>query len=340
MTGNGAPAALERPAKARSWGAVSGLAALTLGMVGVLWQAFSAGLGPEGNVPVFVLITLNGLTLAALYFIGASGFTLIFGLMRIPNLAHGALFLLGGYVALRLTQSGINWWFAAFVAMLATGALGLVMYLALLRWNLGQDVRQTLITIAVSVILADQMLAHFGATPEAVVPPPMLDQPVPLGLYGLAYPAFRIAVLVAALLVGAVMGLILRRTRIGIVVRAGVDDQAMTSAMGISISRVFAGAFFVGSALAGLGGAFGGTALSLAPGQDQAFLVSSLVVVIIGGMGSLNGAALGALLLGLVNQYASAYLPPAYANLSILLTFVLLAVVLAVKPTGLFGRMR
>jgi branched-chain amino acid transport system permease protein len=112
----------------------------------------------------------------------------------------------------------------------------------------------------------------------------------------------------------------------------------MTSALGVNVQRVFAAAFFVGSALAGLGGVFAGTALSLAPGQDQAFLVSALVVVIVGGMGSLGGAALGALLLGLVDQYSSAYLPPEYSNLSALLTFVLLAAILAVRPTGLFGK--
>ena len=122
--------------------------------------------------------------------------------------------------------------------------------------------------------------------------------------------------------------------------RAGVDDTVMTSALGVNIQLVFAVAFFIGSALAGLGGVFGGTMLSLAPGQDQAFLISSLIVVIVGGMGSLKGAVLGALLLGLVEQYGSAYLPTAYANLSILLTFVLLALVLAVRPTGLFGSAR
>ena len=144
--------------------------------------------------------------------------------------------------------------------------------------------------------------------------------------------------LVAAIVVGLLFWLVYKRTRVGMVVRAGVDDTQMTSALGVNVQWVFAIAFFVGSALAGLGGAFAGTSLSLAPGQDQSFLVSALVVVIVGGMGSLGGAALGALLLGLVDQYASAYLPPEYSNLSALLTFVLLAAILAVRPTGLFGK--
>jgi branched-chain amino acid transport system permease protein len=312
-----------------------------LGLLGVLWQAFEKGLGSTGNVPTFILITLNGLTLAGLYFISASGLTLIFGLLRVTNLAHGALFLLGGYVALELVQdAGMSWWLAAVLAMGASGLVGLVVHQLFLRWNQGQDLRQALITIAVSLILADQMLAHFGATPTAIAPPEWLAQPLSLGVYDLAYPRFRIAMLVAALVVGLLFWLVYTRTRVGMVVRAGVDDTQMTSALGVNVQLVFAAAFFVGSALAGLGGVFAGTALSLAPGQDQAFLVSALVVVIVGGMGSLGGAALGALLLGLVDQYAGAYLPAQYSNLSALLTFVLLAVILAVRPTGLFGKAR
>jgi branched-chain amino acid transport system permease protein len=222
----------------------------------------------------------------------------------------------------------------------ASGVTGLVMHQLFLRWNQGQDLRQALITIAVSLILADQMLAHFGATPSAIAPPESLAQPLPLGVYDLSYPTFRIAMLAAALLIGLVFWLVYKRTRVGMVVRAGVDDTQMTSALGVNVQLVFAVAFFVGSALAGLGGVFAGTALSLAPGVDQSFLVSALVVVIVGGMGSLGGAALGALLLGLVEQYSSAYLPPEYSNLSALLTFVLLAVILAVRPTGLFGKAR
>jgi branched-chain amino acid transport system permease protein len=311
-----------------------------LGLVGVLWQAFGSGFGEKGNVPTFILVTLNGLTLAGLLFITASGLTLIFGLLRVTNLAHGALFLLGGYLGLTFIQNGVPWLPAVLLAMLVTGVVGLAMHQLFLRWNQGQDLRQALITIALALILADQMLAHFGATPTAIVPPDFLANPLPLGVYSLAYPTFRLAMLAGALIVGLLFWVVIKRTRVGMVMRAGVDDSAMTSALGINVQLVFAGAFFVGSALAGLGGVFAGTSYSLAPGQDQAFLVYALVVVIVGGMGSLGGAALGALLYGLVDQYASAYLPAAYSNLSALLTFVLLAVVLAVRPTGLFGKAR
>jgi len=311
-----------------------------LGLLGVLFQAFGKGFGEKGNLPTFVLVTLNGLTLAGLLFITASGLTLIFGLLRVTNLAHGALFLLGGYMGLRFINDGIPWFGAALLAMVVTGLVGLVMHQLFLRWNQGQDMRQALITIALSLILADQMLAHFGGTPTAIVPPDFLANPLQLGVYGLAYPTFRLAMLAGALIVGLLFWLVLKRTRVGTVMRAGVDDTAMTSALGINVQLVFAGAFFVGSALSGLGGVLAGTAYSLAPGQDQSFLVYALVVVIVGGMGSLGGAALGAFLYGLVDQYSSAYLPAAYSNLSALLTFVLLAVVLTVRPTGLFGRAR
>jgi branched-chain amino acid transport system permease protein len=323
-----------RPSSAATVAIVIGV----LAMLDVLWQAFDKGLGTTGNLPIFINVTLNGLTLAGLYFITASGLTLIFGLLRVTNLAHGALFLLGGYVALRATENGMPWVLAAGVAMLVSGVVGLVIHQLFLRWNQGQDMRQALITIAASLILADQMLEHFTATPTAIPPPTFLAQPLNLHVYDLFFPWFKIAMLITAIIVGLLFWLVLSKTRLGMVVRAGVDDTAMTSALGVNVQWVFAGAFFVGSALAGLGGVFAGTALSLAPGQDQAFLISALVVVIVGGMGSLGGAALGALLLAMVESYSSVYLPAAYSNLSALLTFVLLAVVLAVRPTGLFGR--
>ena len=305
----------------------------------VFYQVFDAGLGESGNVPNFIIITLNALSLAGLFFLAASGLTLIFGLMRVVNMAHGSLYLLGGYIAWSLTSSlGVNWWVAVIVATLAAGVFGLAMEELFLRWNLGQDLRQALITIALSVILADQMLNVFGGTAQQVSPPDLLAGPVGLGIYDLSYPAFRLFVVGVALAVGIALWFWIQRTRFGMVVRAGIDDGAMTSALGVNVRAVFAVAFFVGSCLAGLGGAFGGTVLSLAPGQDQVFLVSSIVVVIIGGMGSLAGAAIGALLLAFVEQYSAVYLPSGFGPYSMVVTFVLVAAVLALKPTGLFGR--
>jgi branched-chain amino acid transport system permease protein len=311
---------------------------LAFAIVWVAIKAFGSGFGITGNGPTFVITALNGVSLAALYFITASGFTLIFGLMRVVNMAHGSLYLLGGYVGLDLVNHGMGWWPALFLAALITGGIGVLVHQLFLRWNQGQDLRQALITIAVATILADQMIVHFGSTPSTLTPPAGLANSISLGLYHLQYPAFRLFIIGAAVVVGLVLWLVIRFTRFGMIIRAGVDDRAMTSALGINVPVVFGGAFFIGAALAGLGGVMGGTTLSLAPGQDDQFLLSSLVVVIVGGLGSLRGAAVGAILLGLIEQLSAVYLPQQFTNDAILLTFILLVVVLAVRPAGLFGR--
>jgi branched-chain amino acid transport system permease protein len=310
----------------------------------------------------FITVTLNGLTLAALYFVVASGFTLIFGLMRVVNMAHGSLYLLGGYVALEVqtrffeSDSGLGlslsgasdteyglfaWLVPLVVATLVIGVLGVVLQQVFLRWNQGQDLRQALITIALSVIIADQMLAGFGGISKDIATPS--SWPTSITLPGeVRFGFFRgVIVLAAALLIGLGLWLIIKRTRFGKIVRAGVDDRDMVAALGINVSLIFVGAFFLGALLAGLGGVLGGTMISLAPGQDTAFLLNSLIVVIIGGMGSLGGAAIGALALGLVDAYADVYLVfggTDLTNYSIIVTFALLVGVLAVRPLGLFGR--
>jgi len=302
----------------------------------------------------FLITLLNGVTAAALYFVVASGFTLIFGLMRVVNMAHGAFFLLGGYLALRLqrnlvgegagfglTSAQVNlthWLVPAIVATLAIAALGVAMQQIFLRWNQGQELRQALITIAISIILADQMLAHFGGVAEDIAWPRDFDKFVNLRLQGIQYTETRLIILAIALAIGGALWLWLKRTRTGMVIRAGVDDRAMVSALGINIQLTFAIAFAVGSGLAGLGGVIGGSFASLAPGVDANWLLYSLVVVIIGGMGSLGGAAIGSLLLGLTNNFSAAYLPSSYTYYSIIFTFILVAIVLAVRPLGLFGR--
>ncbi len=295
----------------------------------------------------FVSVTMNGITFAGLLFVVASGFTLAFGLMRVVNMAHGSLYLLGGYFAFEIQDQGDvfaggepkhSWWFSAITASLLIGIIGLLIQQLLLRWNQGEMLQQALITIAVSVIAADQMLAHFGGLPEAIKKPPAMEGSVDLHLFGVSYPKDRMYMLFFAIIIGILLFAWVHRTRMGMIVRAGVDDRMMVSALGINIERVFAIAFFIGALLAGFGGTLGGTTLSLAPGQDGTFLVWSLVVVIVGGMGSLGGAAVGALLLGLVSNYSAVYLPQQYTNYSILLVFALLVIVLALRPLGLFGR--
>jgi branched-chain amino acid transport system permease protein len=324
-------------------------------VIWVLFIASGTSFGPAVSDPKDFLITLlNGITAAALYFVVASGFTLIFGLMRVVNMAHGAFFLLGGYIALDIqrnmvggggalglssAQVGLSQWLLPLLAGAAIVAgVGLLMQQLFLRWNQGQDLRQALITIAVSIILADQMLAHYGGIAKDISWPRTFDKFVNLHVSGVQYTFTRLVILIIGIAIGAALWLWLKRTRTGMVIRAGVDDRDMVSAMGINIQLTFAIAFLVGSALAGMGGVIGGSFASLAPGVDANWLLNSLVVVIIGGMGSLGGAAIGALLLGLTTNFAAAYLPSDYTFYSIIFTFVLLAIVLAVRPLGIFGR--
>jgi branched-chain amino acid transport system permease protein len=303
--------------------------------------------------------------LSALYFVVASGFTLIFGLMRVVNMAHGSLYLLGGYLALNFQQklfqkddgglhislsagggggggdyNLVGWLVPGLMAVLIIGVIGVAMQQLFLRWNQGQDLRQALITIAISVVAADQMLAAYGGIAKDVKAPSLFPDRVSFGSVHVGF--FRLVIVVgAALLIGLGLWLLIKRTRYGKIVRAGVDDRDMVAALGINVQLVFASAFFLGAMLAGVGGVLGGTMLSLQPGEDTGFLLNSLIVVIIGGMGSLGGAAIGALALGLVDAYADVYLQfggTDLTNYSILLTFALLVAVLAVRPLGLFGR--
>jgi branched-chain amino acid transport system permease protein len=274
--------------------------------------------------------------------------------MRVVNMAHGAFFLLGGYIALRVQRNMVGgdtalglssaqvslaqWVLPALAAVSIVAGVGLLMQQLLLRWNQGQDLRQALITIAVSIILADQMLAHFGGVAQDISWPITFDKFLDLQVYDIQYTLTRIVILIIGLVIGGALWFWLNRTRTGMVIRAGVDDRDMVSAMGINIQLTFAIAFTVGAGLAGLGGVIGGSFASLAPGVDANWLLNSLVVVIIGGMGSLGGAAIGSLLLGLTTNFAAAYLPANYTYYSIIFTFVLLAIVLAVRPLGLYGR--
>jgi branched-chain amino acid transport system permease protein len=236
--------------------------------------------------------------------------------------------------------SVVSWVVPLVYATVVIGLVGLVIQQLLLRWNQGQDLRQALITIALSVIFADQLLAHYGGISEGIQQPQGWPQSVKIGSFN--YGFFRLAVVLgSALVIGALLYLLIKRTRFGMIVRAGVDDRAMVSALGINVQLVFAAAFLIGAMLSGFAGVLGGTMIAVAPGLDTQFLLDALIVVIIGGMGSFTGAAIGALLLGFVQSYSSIYLKfgsTDLTNYSILVTFILVVVVLAVRPLGLFGR--
>lgn len=284
-------------------------------------------------------IVLNGLTLAALYFIVASGFSLIFGLMRVVNMAHGAMYLVAGYVGYAVFEPLYDrdaWyaWYAGLAVGVAFAAVfGALVQMFLLGWMQGQELRQALVTIGLSIIVADQLLAIYGGTPRQFFAPDAIfgSTQVP-GVGG--YPTFRLVQIGIAVAVGVGLWLLLNRTKLGMMIRAGVDDRQMLGACGVNVPLVGVAVFALGAALAGLGGIIGATAQPLAMGVDGRFLLISLVVVIVGGMGSVTGTALGAVLVGLAEQIGQAMFP----TYSVILTFVIMVAVLALRPQGILGR--
>ncbi|WP_219215736.1 branched-chain amino acid ABC transporter permease [Variovorax boronicumulans] len=299
----------------------------------VLLALSAAGLAH--NAKLFVLTLLNGLTLAGLYFLVASGFTLIFGLMRNVNLAHGALFLMGAYVGYSVGTYSGSWTLALVAGFLSAGLAGVAMQMLIFRRMEGQEMRQTLVTIGLSIVMADLFMWIWGGDVYQFSPPEWLDTRLSLPLV-VAYPTFRLFMLVVAVVIGLLLWLMLNRTVVGMMIRAGVDDRQMLSASGVKVQRLFVIAFAIGAGLAGLGGVIGGTALSIAPGEDVRYLLASLIVVIVGGIGSISGAAVGALLIGMAETFGLAYVP----TYGVVFTFVLLVVALAFRPNGLLGANR
>lgn len=293
---------------------------------------------------LFILTFMNGLTLAALYFLVASGFTLVFGLMRNVNLAHGSLYLLGAYLGWSAAEASGSWYLGVAVGFLSMAVAGVLLQRFVFQWMEGQDLRQTLVTIGISIVLADLMLAVWSGNTYQFTPPAWLfgatELPYVLGYRSsgeavyLKYPTYRIALLISAIVIGVALWLFLNRTRVGMMIRAGVDDRAMLAASGVNVHLVFVIVFAVGAGLAGFAGVVGGTALSIAPGEDVRYLLASLVVVIVGGMGSVTGAAIGALLIGLAEQFGLVYSP----TYGVVYTFLIMVAALALRPQGIMGK--
>ena len=281
---------------------------------------------------LFVAATLNGVTLAALYFLVASGFALIFGLMRNVNLAHGSLYLLGAYLGYTVGDLTGSWYLGVAAGALGAAVLGVVLQIAVFQFMPGQELRQALVTVAISVVLADLMMWVWGADIYQLDPPDWMFGASVLPIVQ-HYPTYRLILLALAVAVGGGLWLLLNRTRIGTMIRAGVDDRMMLAATGVNIQFVFAVTFAIGAGLAGFAGVIGGSALSISPGEDTRYLLASLIVVVVGGLGSVAGTAVGALLIGLSEQYGLAYAP----TYGVLFTFVIMVVTLFYRPQGIFG---
>ncbi len=276
---------------------------------------------------------VNGLVLGLLLFLIAAGFSLIFGLMDVVNLAHGSFLLFGAYIGLTVIRATGNFWLALIVAPVVTGLVGLVVEVTLLRrtYKRGHLI-QVLLTLGLALIAADLMRWTFGAYVESIDAPAVLAGLA--SVFGqFEIPVYRLAIIVFGLVMAAGMWLVLERTRLGAIVRAGVQDGEMVGALGINIERVVAGVFVFGTALAGVSGVLAAPVLSIYPGLDFEFLILAMVVVVVGGMGSLKGAFWGALLVGMTDVLGKAYFP----EFSLFAIFLIMAVVLLVRPQGLFG---
>ncbi len=279
-----------------------------------------------------LVLVLNGLTQAALFFVLGSGLTLAFGLMRVVNLSHGAFYLLGGYIGYSALRATGSWPLALVAGGLSIALLGCLFERLLLSRVRGGDLPETLLTVALSMIVADLALAVWGGHPLTLNVPKYLNPPI--NLFGVTYPGFRYLLLGRAL--GSARGLwrTLPRTTRGAAGRAGVDDRETVGALGVNIDAMYSLVFALSALLVGLAGVLGGSFLQLSPGGDTTVLTYSLVVIILGGMGSLWGAAVSSLILGQILSFGLAYAP----QYSYFLVFVPMALVLAIRPHGLFGR--
>jgi branched-chain amino acid transport system permease protein len=284
------------------------------------------------NAQFWLIQAFNGISYGALLFLVGAGLSLIFGVMRIVNLAHGSYFLLGGYVALTVIDKTGSWALSLPIAALAIAAVGLVMERVFLR-PLGFDpLRQVLLTVGFAFLFQQAALDIWGGNNMDITPAQALGHSIVVG--GLYLPLYRVFMIAMALLIGILLWLAMEKTRMGAAVRATVDDAQMARGVGIDTNRISMLIFALGAFLAALGGVIGGAFLGVYPGLDFEMLPLAFAVVIIGGMGSLGGAAIGALAVGLADNFGKALFP----EISYFTLYAPMVLILAVKPTGLFGR--
>ena len=284
----------------------------------------------------WLVLAVNSVTFGGLLFLLSAGFSLIFGLMRIPNLTHGSLFMLGAYFGATFVGGllGVmfNFWLAALMAALLIAAFGALVERFLLRQLPSQQLAQVLVTLGVSFMAADFCLMVWGGDPINVTAPAGLAGFIRAG--AMVFPLYRLAVIVIAVVIAIALWLLLERTRLGAMIRAGVDDPDMARVVGIRVSQLFTIVFALGAGLAAFAGMIGGPILSVYPGLDQDMLPLALVVVILGGTGSLLGSFVGSIIIGFIYNFGQAMLP----ELAYFVLFMPMLLVLILRPQGLFGR--
>ncbi|HXH82134.1 MAG TPA: branched-chain amino acid ABC transporter permease [Candidatus Tectomicrobia bacterium] len=280
-----------------------------------------------------ILQAINGTSLAALLFLVASGFTVTFGLMRVVNMAYGAYYLLGGYVGLSIALATDSFALAVVGGGLAIVVLGYVVDRVLIRRTGENHLAQVLLTVGVAFVIGDVALEIWGGDSLKVPVPAFLRGAMELP-GGIVYPTFRFVLIVFGAAVAGLLWLLYTRTQIGAIVRAGVDDREQVAATGIDVDRLFVMVSALASFLAGMAGVVGGAFLTLYPGAEWEILIIALVVVIVGGLGSLGGAMIGALVVGLLDAYGRWLLP----EFSYFVLFGPMALLLLVRPRGIAGR--
>jgi branched-chain amino acid transport system permease protein len=288
---------------------------------------------PENTaVNLWLILTVNSIAFGGLLFLLSAGFSLIFGLMRIPNLTHGSLFMLGAYFAVSLISWGLGFWLAAILAGLGVATFGGLVERLLLRRLTGAELAQVLVTLGLSFMIADVCLLGWGGDPISIATPHALRGVSRIA--GFAFPTYRLGVIIIAVVFAAVLWGLLDKTRLGAMIRAGVDDPEIARVVGIRVSRLFTIVFALGAGLAGFAGVIGGPILSVYPGLDQDMLPLALVVVILGGSGSLVGSFIGSFVVGFLYNFGQAMFP----ELAYVVLFLPMLIILVLRPQGLFGQ--
>jgi branched-chain amino acid transport system permease protein len=283
-------------------------------------------------VSFWFITALNGLSLAMLLFILSAGLTLAFGLMQVINIAHGSFYLLAGYIALSVMQATQSFTLALVTACVAVMLLGAVVQRTMLSRLHRQELPQSLLTLGLLFVLADLCFWIWGGNPQLLPMPSLLEGSVPVG--PVRFPLYRLSLILMGVLVALGLWLFLERTRVGAVIRAGMDDEEMVRGMGIDLPRIFTGVFALGAALAALGGVLGAPLLGVFPGADFEIVLLAFAVVTIGGLGSVKGAFIASLVVGLVDNVGTSLFP----QFSLFSIVVPMVIVLAWKPTGLVVR--
>jgi len=275
---------------------------------------------------------INGLSFGMLLFMLAAGMTLGFGLLRIINLAHGSYYLLGSYLGIAVVEATGSFWFATLVSGIAMALLGFGMWRLLLCRYISNELAMVLLTFGFLLLLGDLSLWRFGGAPQTISAPPPFDGPVEIG--DLRFPAYRLFLLGAGALVALFLWWLIVRTRVGMLVRAAVNDPQMAQGLGVNVSALMTGVFSLSAGLAGIAGVLGGPLIGVYPGADLVVLLLAIVVVILGGLGSLWGALLASLIVGLLDTAGRTLFP----EFSMFAIFAPMALILIIRPSGLLGR--